>query len=147
MGSYLNFWELILIDKLYDLKKNQTDQKLMQKALIESKIEQIDVEIVFTKNKIDTSTVEKFGAISDFMILTIHKNTMKAHIEKLKKEKEVLINSLNNLINEIVELQKESEQFKYILEEERKENLRKILLAEEEASNEYVQSKYIKKIG
>lgn len=119
----------------------------MQKALIESKIEQIDVEIVFTKNKIDTSTVEKFGAISDFMILTIHKNTMKAHIEKLKKEKEVLINSLNNLINEIVELQKESEQFKYILEEERKENLRKILLAEEEASNEYVQSKYIKKIG
>lgn len=147
MGSYLNFWELILIDKLYDLKKNQTDQKLMQKALIESKIEQIDVEIVFTKNKIDTSTVEKFGAISDFMILTIHKNTMKAHIGKLKKEKEVLINSLNNLINEIVELQKESEQFKYILEEERKENLRKILLAEEEASNEYVQSKYIKKIG
>lgn len=147
MGSYLNFWELILIDKLYDLKKNQTDQKLMQKALIESKIEQIDVEIVFTKNKIDTSTVEKFGAISDFMILTIHKNTMKAHIEKLKKEKEVLVNSLNNLINEIVELQKESEQFKYILEEERKENLRKILLAEEEASNEYVQSKYIKKIG
>ncbi|MFY9088179.1 hypothetical protein [Arcobacter aquimarinus] len=136
-----------MIDKLYDLKKNQTDQKLMQKALIESKIEQIDVEIVFTKNKIDTSTVEKFGAISDFMILTIHKNTMKAHIEKLKKEKEVLINSLNNLINEIVELQKESEQFKYILEEERKENLRKILLAEEEASNEYVQSKYIKKIG
>ncbi|RXJ83657.1 hypothetical protein [Arcobacter cloacae] len=134
-----------MIDKLYNLKKNQTDQKLMQKALIESKIDQIDVEIIFTKNKIDTSTVEKFGAISDFMILTIHKNTMKAHIEKLKKEKETLLNSLNNLINEIVELQKESEQFKYILEEERKENLRKILLAEEEASNEYVQSKYIKR--
>ena len=145
MGSYFSFWKLILIDKLYNLKKNQTDQKLMQKALIESKIDQIDVEIIFTKNKIDTSTVEKFGAISDFMILTIHKNTMKAHIEKLKKEKETLLNSLNNLINEIVELQKESEQFKYILEEERKENLRKILLAEEEASNEYVQSKYIKR--
>ena len=64
---------IILIEKLYKLKKNQTDQKLMQKSQFLSKIEQINIEIFLTKNKIDTATVEKFGAISDFMILTIQK--------------------------------------------------------------------------
>ena len=43
----------------------------------------------------------------------------------------------------MIELQKETEQFSYILEEERKEAIKKILLAEEEASTEYMQSKYI----
>ena len=133
-----------MIDKLYKLKKNQTDQKLMQKAQIDSKIEQLNLEISFTQNKIDTATVQKHGAISDFMILTIHKNTMKAHIQKLKKEIELLNKQLEILVKEIVELQKEAEQFKYILEEEKKEAFKKILLAEEEAANEYMQSKYIK---
>jgi DNA primase len=36
-----------------------------------------------------------------------------------------------------------AEQFAYILEEEKKELIKKILLAEEEASSEYMQSKYI----
>lgn len=133
-----------MIQKLYNLKKNQTDQKLMQKAQIDSKIEQLNLEISFTQNKIDTATVQKHGAISDFMILTIHKNTMKVHIQKLKKEIELLNKQLEILVKEIVELQKEAEQFKYILEEEKKEAFKKILLAEEEAANEYMQSKYIK---
>ena len=133
-----------MIQKLYNLKKNQTDQKLMQKAQIDSKIEQLNLEISFTQNKIDTATVQKHEAITDFMILTIHKNTMKAHIQKLKKEIELLNKQLEILVKEIVELQKEAEQFKYILEEEKKEAFKKILLAEEEAANEYMQSKYIK---
>jgi len=133
-----------LIQKLYNLKKNQTDQKLMQKVQLESKIEQINLEIAFTQNKIDTATVEKHGAISDFMILTIHKNTMKMHIQKLRKEEEILNKQVQALIKEIIELQKEAEQFKYILDEEKKEAFKKILLAEEEAANEYMQSKYIK---
>lgn len=134
-----------MIEKLFKLKKNQTDQKLMQKAQLDSKIEKIDIEISLTQNKIDTATVQKFGAISDFMILTIHKNTMKSHIAKLQKEKEILSQQIEELVKQIVELQKESEQFKYILEEEKKEAFRKILLAEEEASTEYMQSKYINK--
>lgn len=132
-----------MIEKLYKLKKNQTDQKLMQKAQLESNIQKIEIEIALTQNKIDTATVQKHGAISDFMILTIHKNTMKIHIQKLNEEKNNLIFQVNNLIKDIIELQKESEQFKYILDEEKKEAFRKILLAEEEASNEYIQSKYI----
>ena len=132
-----------MIKKLYKLKKNQTDQKLMQKAQLMSKIEQINIEIVLTQNKIDTESVEKHGAISDFMILTIHKNTMKMHIQKLNKEKNILNIEIENLLKDIIELQKEAEQFSYILEEEKKELMKRILQAEEEASTEYIQSKYI----
>jgi hypothetical protein len=132
-----------LIEKLYKLKKNQTDQKLMQKAQLLSRIEQIDIEILLTQNRIDTASVEKHGAISDFMILTIHKNTMKMHIQKLNKEKELLNMEVDLLLKDIIELQKEAEQFLYILQEEKKEAIKRILLAEEEASSEYIQSKYI----
>lgn len=132
-----------MIDKLYKLKKNQTDQKLMQKALLLSKIEQINIEVALTQNRIDTASVEKHGAISDFMILTIHKNTMKMHIQKLNNEKNGINIQVEVLLEEIIELQKEAEQFSYILEEEKKEAIKKILMAEEEASSEYVQSKYI----
>jgi hypothetical protein len=95
------------------------------------------------QNKIDTATVDRFGAISDFMILSMHKNTMKMHIQKLSNEKNILNSQVEILLKEIVELQKEAEQFLYILEEEKKELIKKILLAEEEASSEYMQSKYI----
>jgi hypothetical protein len=133
-----------LIEKLYNLKKSQTDQKLMQKAQLESKIEKLNIEITLTQNSIATASVERIGAISDFMILTMHKNTMKMHIQKLNIEKNNVNLEIESIIKEIIELQKESEQFGYILEEEKKERINKILLAEEEASNEYIQSKYIK---
>ncbi len=132
-----------MLEKLYNLKKNQTDQKLLQKSQLESKIDKIDAEIMFTQNQINTASVDKYGAISDFMMLTIHKNTMKMHIKDLEKEKNILFTQVDNLSKEIVELQKESEQFKYILDEEKKEKFKKILAAEEEAASEYMQSKYI----
>ena len=132
-----------LIEKLHNLKKNQTDLKLMEKAQLESRIEKIDIEVALTKNQIDTASVQKHGAISDFMILTIHKNTMRSHILKLNHEKKGLNLEIEKVIKEIIELRKETEQFAYILEEERKEAIKKILLAEEEASTEYMQSKYI----
>lgn len=131
-----------MIEKLYNLK-TQTDQKLMQKAQIQSEIEKIDTEILLTKNSIDTATVQQFGAISDFTILTIHKNTMRAHIKKLEGNKVILNEKLETLIAEIIELQKETEQFAYLLDEEKKEAIKKLLLAEQEASEEYIQSKYI----
>ena len=63
----------------------------MQKAQLMSKIEQINLEITLTQNRIDTASVERFGAISDFMILSMHKNTMKQHIIKLNNEKNIFI--------------------------------------------------------
>ena len=59
----------------------------MQKSQLESKIEQLNAEILLTQNRINTAGVQKHGAISDFMILTIHKNTMKTHIQELSNEK------------------------------------------------------------
>jgi len=132
-----------MIEKLYNLKKTQTDQKLMEKGQLLAKIDKIDAEIMFTQNKIDTATLQRFGSISDFTILAMHKNTMKLHISELESKKVTLNAQLEVLVQHIVELQKETEQFAYILEEEKKEALKKLLLAEEEASSEYMQSKYI----
>ena len=132
-----------MITQLHNLKKTQTDQKLMQKGQLLSKIERLDAEILITKTQIDTATVERFGAISDFTVLQMHKNTMKSHIVKLEVEKNSLKEELELLIKDIIELQKETEQFGYILEEQKQELIRKLLAAEEEEANEYIQSKYI----
>ncbi|MCP4970044.1 MAG: hypothetical protein GY932_05545 [Arcobacter sp.] len=132
-----------MIDKLYKLKKMQTEQKLMQKGQLIAKVNNIDEEIALTKDKIKTTSVQKHGAISDFAVLAIHKNTMKLHIAKLDIEKNKLNEEINYIIKEIVELQKQTEQYGYIVEEQKQEEIRKLLALEEEASSEYIQSKYI----
>jgi chromosome segregation ATPase len=132
-----------MIDKLYKLKKTQTDQKLMQKGQIMAKIHHLEDEVMFTKEKINTTSVQKHGAISDFAVLAIHRNTMKLHIVKLEIEKNRLNTQLESIIEEIIELQKETEQYGYMLEEQKQEEVKRLLLAEEEASSEYMQSKYI----
>jgi chromosome segregation ATPase len=132
-----------MIDQLYNLKKTQTDQRLVQKGQLLSKIERIDAEILITQTQIDTSTVQRFGAISDFAVLQMHKNTMKSHIIKLQTQKNTLNEELELLIKDIIELQKETEQFGYILEEQKQEAIKRMLVAEEEEANEYIQSKYI----
>lgn len=134
-----------MIDKLYSLKKLQTDQKLMQKAQIQAKINHLDAEIMLTHNQINSAGVQKFGAISDFAVLQMHKNTMKEHVKKLEVEKKGFVTQMENIIKEVIELQKESEQYKYILDEIKQEKQLQILKAEIEASEEYVQSKYISK--
>jgi len=132
-----------MIKKLYDLKKTQVEQKLTEKSLLLSKIERLEAEILITKTQIDTTSVQKFGAISDFTILQMHKNTMRLHIEKIKVKKNTLEEELEVLIKNIIQLQKETEQFGYILEEQKQESIKKLLLAEEEEASEYIQSKYI----
>ena len=132
-----------MIEKLYNLKKSQTDQKMMQKGQLIAKMNHIDDEIMFTQNKINTTSVQKHGAISDFAVLAIHRNTMKSHIAKLESEKTGLNSQLEIIVQEIIELQKETEQFGYMLEEQKQEELRQMILLEEEASSEYIQSKYI----
>ncbi len=136
-----------MIDKLYNLKKMQTEQKLMEKGLLLSKIEQIDIEILLTQNSIDSARVQKFGAISDFTILTIHKNTMKEHIKELENQKNILNMQLEILVKDIIEYQKETEQFKYILDEQKKERLQEKIRLENEAMEEFIQSKYISNQG
>ncbi|WP_121627206.1 hypothetical protein [Poseidonibacter antarcticus] len=132
-----------MIEQLYNLKKTQTDQKLVQKGLLLSKIERLEAEILITKTQIDTTSVQRYGAISDFAILEMHKNTMRLHIQQSESKRNILNEELESLIKDIIQLQKETEQFGYILEEQKQEAIRKMLLAEEEEANEYIQSKYI----
>jgi len=132
-----------MIDKLYKLKKSQTDQKLMQKGQIMARINHIETEVLLTEEKINTTSVQRHGAISDFAVLAIHRNTMKMHITKLETEKNNLNTQLKVIIEEVIELQKETEQFAYMLEEEKQEEIKRLLLVDEEASSEYIQSKYI----
>ncbi len=132
-----------MIAKLHELKKMQTDQKLIEKGQLMAKISRIEDEIMFTENKINTTSVQKHGAISDFAVLAIHKNTMKEYIIKLNNEKIILQKKVESLVIEIVELQKQTEQYAYILKEQKDEAFRKVLYMEEEAASEYIQSKYI----
>lgn len=132
-----------MIDQLYSLKKLQSDQKLMEKAQLQSKINQLDAEIMLTHNQINSACVQKFGAISDFAVLEMHKNTMKEHVKKLESEKLGIAAKMEKVIEEIIELQKETEQYEYILDEMKQEKQLKVLKAEMEAAEEYVQSKYI----
>ncbi|AXX93434.1 hypothetical protein CPU12_08745 [Malaciobacter molluscorum LMG 25693] len=133
-----------MIEKLYQLKKTQIDRKLMEKGQLLGQINAIETELAVTQAKINTTGVQPYGAISDFTILQIHKNTMKLHMSKLNAKKRNLEKKHEVVVNELVELQKESEQYNYILQEEKKEKMKALLAAEEEAASEYMQSKYIR---
>lgn len=132
-----------MIDKLYNLKKTQTDQKMMFKAQILNSISEYDNQIDDLQKSIRTTSVDRYGAISDFAVLEMHKNTLRQNVKRLMSQRSVLLVKIQKIDLEIVELQKEREQYKYILEEQKKEMFKKVLAAEEEASSEFVQSKYI----
>lgn len=136
-----------MIEKLYDLKKTQIDRKLVEKGRLMQEIAAIEAELTITQTKINTTGVQPNGAISDFAILQMHKNSMKKHMFNLEIRRKNLDRKHQLVVDELIELQKESEQFNYILQEEKKEKIRLALKAEEEASSEYMQSKYIRLKG
>ena len=132
-----------MIEKLYKLKKMQTDQQLQQRQQILSNILAIDNDIVITTQNISSATVQTIGAISDFKVLEIHKNTMKSHIFKLNQQKSNYLREVARYDKLIIELNKETEQFKYIKELQDKEKFKKLIKEEEEEASEYVQSKWM----
>lgn len=131
-----------MLDKIYKLKNSQKDQKLITKKDLLFRLDSTNEEIEKTQHKINTTSVNKYGAISDFTILEMHKQTLKLHLQKLKNQKKNIENSLEMVEYEIVELQKESEQFKYLIEEEKKRKTKEMLKNEQLASEEFIQSKY-----
>ncbi len=133
-----------MINQLYNLKQQQINQQVLLKQQALSKIKDIDDELLKTNTHLHTATVDIMGAISDFRVLQIHKMTMKDHIIKLSQQKELLKKQIEQYDNSIVSFNKESEQFDYIIQENKKEKLKNILKAEEIVSSEYMQSKYIR---
>ena len=110
-----------MIQKLYNLKKTQTEQKLIEKSSLEQEVYKIDEEVGELNHRINTATVEKLGSISDFMILAMHKDSLRFEVKKLLSKKNQLLKKIDDIFVEIIELQKESEQYKYILDEEREQ--------------------------
>ena len=133
-----------MINKLYNLKKTQTEQKLIEKSSLEQEVYKIDEEVGDLNHRINTTTVEKLGSISDFMILAMHKDTLRFEVKNLLSKKNQLIKKIDDLFAQIIELQKESEQYKYILDEEKKKKRKDTLHFELLESEEFIQSKYIK---
>ena len=133
-----------MIDQLYKLKQQQINQQVLLKQQALSKINDIDDELLLTNKKLHTTTVDIMGAISDFRVLKIHKDTMKEHIIKLSQNKEHLKKQIEHYDGIIININKESEQFNYILQELKREQLKEIERQEEIVAAEYMQAKYIK---
>ena len=132
-----------MINKLYKLKQQQINQQVQLKQQALSKIDDIDIDLQNTNNALHTASVDIMGAISDFRVLQIHKETMKEHMIQLAQKKEHLKRQIEGYDNVIISLNKESEQFNYIIQEEKKKRLKEVLKQEEIVSTEYIQAKYI----
>ena len=133
-----------MIDKLYKLKQQQINQQVLLKQQALSKINDIDEELINTNTRLHSAKLDVLGAISDFRVLQIHKETMKEHIVKLNQKKEYLKKQIEYYNDIIIVLNKESEQFNYILQENKKIKLKEQLKLEELVAAEYMQSKFIK---
>jgi hypothetical protein len=132
-----------MIDKLYQLKQKQINQQVLQKQQILNKLELLEEELQQTVQTLKSATVNVMGSISDFQVLEIHKNTLKEHIVTLGQQKMHYLQQLEHYNMAIVNLNKESEQFLYILQEEKKKRRKEIIKQEELVSSEYMQSKFI----
>jgi len=143
MGYNYNIWENAMINKLHKLKQQQINQQVLLKQQSLSKIDDIDIELQSTHNAYHGATLDVMGAISDFRVLQIHKDTMKEHIIQLSQKKATLKKQVEYYDTIIVSLNKESEQFNYILQEDKKKHLKKIQKDEEIIAAEYMQAKYI----
>ena len=132
-----------MIKKLFKLKQQQINQQVLLKQQSQSKVDDIDKELYTTNISLNSATVDIMGAISDFRVLQIHKETMKVHMIKLGQSKAQLKKQIEHYNNIIIALNKESEQFNYILQEEKKQKAKEILKQEEIVSAEFMQSKFI----
>ncbi len=131
-----------MITKLYNLKKLQTNQQILQREQLLNNIHTIEQEVETTHRNISSATVQSIGAINDFKILEIHKNTMKNHIVKLNQKRSFLLKEVSKYSQIIIELNKQTEQYKYIKDEEEKVAFKKIIKDEEEDAQEYVQARW-----
>jgi len=132
-----------MIDKLYKMTEQQINQQVLQKQQLISKVEDIDKELSKTIHDLKSASVNIMGAISDFRVLEIHKATMKDKIVQLGQQKLGLLQQIEQYDQKIIALNRESEQFNYILQEQKKEKIKQINKQEELTASEYMQVKFI----
>lgn len=134
-----------MIDKLFHLKQVQIEQEILQKQQTVNKIIEIDEQITQMRNDLQTVQVTPKGAIVDFQIIEIHKQTMKQKVIQLGYQKQRLQSQVDQHNTKIIQLQKESEQYEYILNEQKKEAYKEELKLEALIADEITQSKWARK--
>lgn len=132
-----------MIKKLFNLKKLQADQHISQKQQLNAKIFDLNTKIEEFQNQINTTCVSEIGAIRDFYMLELHRKNLRQQIRNFEIE---VIGLKNEVVKEdkiIIELTKEKEQFKYILELEKNKKIANEIKRFEEESSELIQFRHI----
>ena len=132
-----------MIDKVHNVKKMQLDQELARKQSLLNTIATYENEIEAIQINLAQSGVKMFGSIADFKVLAIHKNTMKEEQKKLLEKKVIVQKQVLQVEHAISILYKEIEQYKYILDQEKREKIKKYQKYEELIASEYVQAKWV----
>jgi len=133
-----------MIDKLYKLRKSQRDLKILEKSRLLIQISDIEDKIDEIEHEINTVSVDRFGMINDFAVLQIHKNHLRNLEENLSNEKLELNDLVLDIEDEIKYLQQEKEKYSYLVDLQLQEKKQKMIKADEEFADEYMQSKYYK---
>ena len=133
-----------MILKLYNLNKLKLEQNISLKQQLKVKLHSIDLEINSIIHALNSTGVDKFGAIRDFKLLAIHKNTLKHDMKILNMEKDNVNNDISKYDKIIVQYQKEMEKYDYLVKEEKKEKRKKLEKYDEDIASEYIQARYIK---
>ena len=132
-----------MVEKLCKLKQQQIDQQLLLKQQVLSKIDDIDKELVESNYQFENARIQPYGRVSDVVSLQLYKENIKDYMVELHKTKIELKKTLEYFDKTIMALNKEYEQFNYLLEEQKREKLKQIQKDEDLVASEYMQVKFI----
>jgi len=136
-----------MLKKLYELKKKELDRLLSQKSRLLSQLLDIDKNIEEIIYELNHVSIEKFGAINDFIMLSIHKDYLKEELKKLHYRKNNLEKYIDELNKEIINLNKESEQYNYILKQIVKQKLKLQEKKDRLITEDFIQAQFRRKIN
>jgi len=131
-----------VIYKLHNLKKMQLDQELVAKQALVAQGFDCDNKIQELQQELNTTGVKAFGSIGDFKVLAIHKDSIKFEQNQIKNQKRLIEQKIQIHNQKIVELNKELEQYKYLIEVDKKEKRKQEEKNEELAASEFVQARW-----
>lgn len=132
-----------MIKKLFNLKNLQANQHINQKRQLMAKVFNLNSQIEELKNLITTTGVADIGAIRDFHMLELHRKNLRQQIRSFEVEIMGLKNEIAKEDKIIVELTKEKEQYKYILDLEKNKKIENEIKRFEEESSELIQFRHM----
>lgn len=131
-----------MIYKLHNLKKMQLDQEYAAKQSLVTQSYECDEKIEKLQMELNTAGVKAFGSIGDFKVLAIHKDSMRFEQNKIKNQKRLIEQKIEAINTKIVSLNKELEQFKYLIEVDKQEKRKQQEKNEELVASEFVQARW-----